>query len=152
MKIRTRIMMHEGYKMNEKWSSNKRQNTLKTQFYKAYSKHKMLRMLDDQNDARACNRTRHDKGDKVCAKGAYVECMNKAWTSTCGAKCVEYTTNNANILLMSKNDKHQSLVVIGVQTGEKIPKRHFIKHLKSKKTPFIWWNTWTWWNLPLIHD
>ena len=38
---------------------------------------------------------------------------------------------------MSKNDKHQSLVVIGVQTGEKIPKRHFIKHLKSKKTPFI---------------
>ena len=87
-----------------------------------------------------------------CVKGVYVECMNKAWTSTCGAKCVEYTTNNANILLMSKNDKHQSLVVIGVQTGEKIPKRHFIKHLKSKKTPFIWWNTWTWWNLPLIHD
>ena len=50
-------------------------------------------MLDDQNDARACNWTRHDKGDKVCAKGAYVQCMNKAWTSTCGEKCVEYTTN-----------------------------------------------------------
>ena len=79
--------MHEGYKMNEKWSSNKRQNTLKTQFYKAYSKHKMLRMLDDQNDARACNRTRHDKGDKVCKRcicGMHEQGMNKhMWGKVC---------------------------------------------------------------------
>ena len=39
----------------------------------------MLRILEDQNDATAWNRTWHDKGDKMRAKGAYVQCMNKAW-------------------------------------------------------------------------
>ena len=39
--------------MNKKKSSNKRQNTLKTKSYKVLSKHNMLSMLDDQNDAKA---------------------------------------------------------------------------------------------------
>ena len=35
MKIRLMIRMNMGYKMNEKWSSNKGQITLKTKCYKA---------------------------------------------------------------------------------------------------------------------
>ena len=48
---------------------------------------------------------------------------------TCGAKCVKYTTNEPNMFLMRKHEKSQSLVLIGVQTSEKMAKRHFIKHL-----------------------
>ena len=34
----------------EKWSSNKRQNTLKTKCYKVNSKHDMLRMMEQDID------------------------------------------------------------------------------------------------------
>ena len=37
--------------------------------------------------------------------------------------------NEPNMFLMRKHEKSQSLVFIGVQTSEKMPKRHFIKHL-----------------------
>ena len=66
----------------------------------------------------------------MCARGGYVQCMTKAWEMQCGAKCVKYTTNDPNMFLMRKHEKPQSLVLIGVQTSEKMPKRHFTKHLK----------------------
>ena len=66
---------------------------------------------------------------KVYARGGNVQCMTKAWKMQCRAKCVKYTTNEQNMFLMRKHEKPQILVLIGVQTSEKIPKRHFIKHL-----------------------
>ena len=48
---------------------------------------------------------------------------------TCGAKCVKYITNEPNMFLMRKHEKLQSLVLLRVQTSEKMSKRHFIKHL-----------------------
>ena len=70
---------------------------------------------------------------------------------TCGARCVEYTTNEPNMFLMRKHEKPQSLVLIGVQKSEKMPKRHFIKHLASTLWTIMWNNAWTSWNSPLIH-
>ena len=48
---------------------------------------------------------------------------------TCEARCVKYTTKDPNMFLMRKHEKPQSLVLIRVQTSEKMPTRHFIKHL-----------------------
>ena len=48
---------------------------------------------------------------------------------TCGARCVKYTTNEPNMFLMRKHEKPQNLVLIRVQTSEKMPKKHFIKLL-----------------------
>ena len=70
---------------------------------------------------------------------------------TCGARCVKYTTNEPNIFLMRKHEKPQSLVLIGVQPSEKLPKRHFIKHLACTIWTTIENNAWTSWNPPLIH-
>ena len=39
---------------------------------------------------------------------------------TCGARCVKYTTNQPNMFLMRKHEKPQSLVLIRVQTNEKM--------------------------------
>ena len=88
---------------------------------------------------------------KVCAKGGNVQCMTKAWEMQCGAKCVKYTTNDPNMFLMRKHEKPQSLVLIGVQTREKMPKRHFTKHLTCTPWTTMWNNVWTSWNPPLIH-
>ena len=88
---------------------------------------------------------------KVCARGGNVHCMTKAWKTQCGAKCLKYTTNDPNMFLMRKHEKLQSLVLIRVQTSEKMPKRHFIKHLVCILWTTMWNNAWTSWNLPLIH-
>ena len=88
---------------------------------------------------------------KVCARGGNVQCMTKAWKMQCGEKYVNYTTNNPNMFLMRKHDKSQSLVLIGVQTSEKMPKRHFTKHLVCTLWTTMWNNAWTSWNPPLIH-
>ena len=70
---------------------------------------------------------------------------------TCGASCVKYTTNESNMFLIKKHKKPQSLVLIGVQTGEKIPKRHFIKHLAWTLWTTMWNNAWISWNPALIN-
>ena len=70
----------------------------------------------------------------------------------CGVRCVKYTTNEPNMFLMRKHEKPQILVLIGDQTSEKVPKRHFIKHLACKLWTTMWNNAWTSWNPPLIHD
>ena len=71
----------------------------------------------------------HDKGSKGVYKrwlsAMHDQCMKNAR----GARCVKYTTNEPNMFLMRKHEKPQSLVLIGVQTSEKMSKRHFIKHL-----------------------
>ena len=81
--------------------------------------------------------------------------MCNAWPMhekcTCGARCVKYTTNEPNMFLMRKHKKFQSLVLIGVQSSEKMPKRHFIKHLACTLWTTMWNNAWTSWNLLLIH-
>ena len=65
----------------------------------------------------------HDKGSKsVCKRwlsAMYEKC-------TCGAKCAKYTTNESNMFLMRKHEKPQSLILIGVQTSEKMSKRHLL--------------------------
>ena len=68
----------------------------------------------------------HDKGNKGVCKRWLCAMHGKG---TCGAIYVKYTTNEPNIFLMRKHEKPQSLVLIEVQTSEKMPKRHFIKHL-----------------------
>ena len=70
---------------------------------------------------------------------------------TCEARCVKYTTNEPNMFLMRKHEKPQSLVLIGVQTSYKMPKRHYIKHLVCTLWMSMWNNAWTSWNPPLIH-
>ena len=81
--------------------------------------------------------------------------MCNAWPMhgkcTCGARCVKYTTNEPNMFLMRKHVKPQSLVLIGVQTSEKMLKRHFIKHLECTLWTTMWNNAWTSWNPSLIH-
>ena len=80
--------------------------------------------------------------------------MCNAWTRhekcTCGARCVKYTTNEPNMYRVRKHEKCQSLVLIGVQTSEKMPKRKFIKHLACTLTRYIWWNEWAWQKQTLI--
>ena len=92
---------------------------------------------------------------KVCARGGYVHCMTNAWPMhekcTYGTRCVKYTTNEPNMFLMRKHEKPQSLVLIRVQTSEKMSKRHFIKHLACTLWTIMWNNAWTSWNPPLIH-
>ena len=70
---------------------------------------------------------------------------------TCGARCIKYTTNEPNMFLMRKHGKPQSLVHIEGQTSEKMPKRHFIKHLAYTLWTTMWNNAWTSWNPPLIY-
>ena len=81
--------------------------------------------------------------------------MCNAWPMhekyTCRAWCVKYTTNEPNMFLMRKHEKPQSLVLIGVQTSKKMPKRHFIKHLACTLWITMWNNAWTSLNPPLIH-
>ena len=81
--------------------------------------------------------------------------MRNAWPMhkkcTCRARCVKYTTNKPNMFLMRKHEKLQSLVPIGVQTIEKMPKISFIKHLVCILWTIMWNNVWTSWNPPLIH-
>ena len=71
----------------------------------------------------------HDKGSKgVCKRWQEVAICN-VWPMhekyTCGVRCVKYTTNNPNMFLMRKHEKPQSLVLIRVQTSEKMPKGPF---------------------------
>ena len=81
--------------------------------------------------------------------------MCNAWLMhekcTCGVRCVKYTTNEPIMFLTKKPEKPQSLVLIGVQTSEKMSKRHFIKHLACTLRTIMWNNAWTSWNPPLIH-
>ena len=81
--------------------------------------------------------------------------MCNAWPihekCTSGARSIKYTTNEPNIFLMRKHEKPQSLVLIGIQTSEKMPKRHFIKYLACTLWTTMWNNAWTSWNPPLIH-
>ena len=70
---------------------------------------------------------------------------------TCGVRCVKYTTNEPNMFLMRKHEKPQSLVLIGIQTSEKMSKRHFIKHQACTLWTIMWNNAWISWNTPLIH-
>ena len=81
--------------------------------------------------------------------------MCNAWPMhrkcTCGVRCVKYRTNELKIFLMRKHEKPQSLVLIGVQTSEKMPKRHYIKHLVCTLRITMWNNAWTSWNPALIH-
>ena len=80
--------------------------------------------------------------------------MCNAWPKhrkyTCGARCVKYTTNDSNMFLMSKHEKPQSLVLIEIRICEKMPKRHFIKHLACTLWTLIWNNAWTSWNPPFV--
>jgi len=94
----------------------------------------------------------HDKGSKVCARGGNVQCTTNAWKMHMWSKCVKGTTNRPNMFLMRKHEKHQSLILIGVQTSEKMLKRHFIKHLACTLWTTMWNNAWTSWNPPLTHD
>ena len=90
----------------------------------------------------------HDKGSKgVCKR--WLSAMHGKCTSR--ERCVKYTTNEPNMFLMRKYKKPQSLVLIEVQTSEKMPKRHFIKHLACRVWTTMWNNAWTSWNPPLIH-
>ena len=61
---------------------------------------------------------------KVCARGDYVP-RPMHGKCTCGARCVKYTTKEPNMFLMKKHEKPQSLVLIGVQTSEKMFKKTF---------------------------
>ena len=90
----------------------------------------------------------HNKRSKgVCKR--WLSAMHEK--CTCGAMCVKYITNEPNMFLMRKHEKPQSLVLIGVQTNEKMSKRHFIKHLACTLWTIMWNNAWTSWNSPLIH-
>ena len=75
----------------------------------------------------------------------------KYWKCTCGARCVKYTTNEPNMFLIRKHEKPQCLVLIGVQTNEKMPNSHFIKHLACTLWTTMWNHAWLSWNPPLIH-
>ena len=56
----------------------------------------------------------------MCIKA---RCMNamKCMIKHKGSKCVKHTLNDQNMLNISKHGKPQNLVLIGVQTDEKIP-------------------------------
>ena len=71
----------------------------------------------------------HDKDCKGVCKRWLCAMHDQSMESARGARCVKYTTNEPNMFLMRKHEKAQSLVLIRVQTSEKMPKRHFIKHL-----------------------
>ena len=83
---------------------------------------------------------------KVCARGGYVQCMKNAHVGQ-GV----LNAQPMNMFLMRKHEKPQSLVLIEVQTSEKMPKRHFIKHLAYTLWTTMWNNAWTSSNPPLIH-
>ena len=78
-------------------------------------------------------RWRYDQCMTRVARCVQKVAMCNAWLMhgkcTCGARCVKYTTNYPNMFLMRKHEKPQSLVLIKVQTSEKMSKKHFIKHL-----------------------
>ena len=89
----------------------------------------------------------HDKGSKGVWKRWLYAMHEKC---TCRVRCVKYTTNEPNMFLMRKHEKPQSLILIEIQTSEKMPKRHYIKHLVCTLWTTIWNNAWTSWNPPLI--
>ena len=46
------------------------------------------------------------------------------------AKCVKHATNDQKKINMYNHGNRQKLVLIKVQNNEKMPLRHFIKHLE----------------------
>ena len=54
-----------------------------------------------------------------------------------GANCVKHTSNDRNMLQLSKHGNPQILVLIGIQTNAKMPKGHFIKHLACMNKPYM---------------
>ena len=71
----------------------------------------------------------HDKGSKG---------MCKRWLCAMHDQCMKNAHVGQGVLntqpmnqTSEKPEKPQSLVLIEVQTSEKMPKRHFIKHLAS---------------------
>ena len=93
-------------------------------------------------------RPMHDKDSKGVWKRWLCAMHEKC---TCEVRCIKYTTNEPTMSLMRKHEKPQSLVLIGVQTREKMSKRHFVKHLACTLWTIIWNNAWILWNPPLIH-
>ena len=95
----------------------------------------------------------HDKGSKgVCKRrlcAMHDQCMKNAHVGQ--SVLNTQPTNESNMFLMRKHEKPQSLVLIGVQTSEKMPKRHFNKHLACTLWTTMWNNAWTSRNPPLIH-
>ena len=57
--------------------------------------------------------------DRMCASSVLVVCISNAWQSTHGAKCVNHTTNDQNIINMNNYGDLQKLVLIEVQKSEK---------------------------------
>ena len=110
------LMMHEGCEMNEKMKLNPKTKQSAT-------KHK-VNMTCQDGETRY--RPMHDKGSKGVCKRWLCAMHEKC---TCRVRCVKYTTNEPNMFLMRKHEKPQSLVLIEVQTSEKMPKMHFIKRL-----------------------
>ena len=90
----------------------------------------------------------HDKSSRGVCKRWLCAMHGKC---TCEVRCVKYTTNEPNMFIIRKHEKPQSLVLIRVQSSEKMPKRHFIKHLICTLWTTMWNNAWTSWNSPLIH-
>ena len=62
---------------------------------------------------------------RVYASNVYLVCMWDAWLmyeqDTHGAKCVNYTTNDQNMISMNNYGDPQKLVPIKAQKSEKIP-------------------------------
>ena len=108
--------MHQGCKMNEK-------KKLKQKIKQNVTKYKINMTCQDEETR---YRPMYDKGSKGVCKRWLCAMHGKC---TCGARCVKHTTNDPNMFLMRKHEKPQSLIFIGVQTNEKMLKRHFIKHL-----------------------
>ena len=110
------LMMHEGCEMNEKMKLNPKTKQSATKY----------EVNETCQDEETGYRPMHDKGSKnVCKR--WLSAMHEK--CKCGARCVKYTINEPNMFLMRKHEKPQSLVLIGVQTSEKMSKRYFIKHL-----------------------
>ena len=56
---------------------------------------------------------------KVCARGGYMQWMNKAWEMHMWGKVCKIQTTDQNMLNMSKHGKPQNLVPIRIQKNEK---------------------------------
>ena len=73
---------------------------------------------------------------RVCAINVYLVCMWDAWLmyeqDTHGAKCVNYTTNDQNMISMNNFGDPQNLVLIGVQNNEKMKLKHKTKNIFKK--------------------
>ena len=81
------LMMHEGCEMNEKMKLNPKTKQSATKY--------KVNMTYQDEETRY--RPMHDKGSKgVCKRRLYA--MHEKCTF--GARCVKYTTNEANMFLM----------------------------------------------------